>query len=71
MFAFLKYTSYVLVIVGALNWGLVGVFRFDLVAHLFGDMTKITRMIYALVGLSAIISPLSNAFFSSVKKGNM
>lgn len=45
-----------LVIVGALNWLLVGVFKFDLVAALFGSMSLFTRIIYSLVGISGIIS---------------
>ena len=44
----------VLVIIGALNWGLVGAFKFDLVAVLFGDMTVLSRIVYDLVGLAAI-----------------
>ena len=51
----LKWVSYSLVLVGALNWGLVGAFNFDLVAFLFGEMTILTRMIYTLVGVSAVI----------------
>lgn len=52
----LKWVSYSLVLIGALNWGLVGMFNFDLVAFLFGDMTLITRIIYSLVGISSLIS---------------
>ena len=44
-----------LVLIGALNWGLVGLFNFDLVAFLLGDMTFLSRSIYVIVGLSAII----------------
>ncbi|NTU99269.1 DUF378 domain-containing protein [Candidatus Falkowbacteria bacterium] len=44
----------VLVIIGALNWGLVGFFSFDLVATIFGSMSIFSRVIYSLVGLSAI-----------------
>ena len=44
----------ILLIVGGLNWGLVGLFDFDLVAFLFGEMTLVTRIVYALVGLSAV-----------------
>ncbi|MFH1780936.1 MAG: DUF378 domain-containing protein [Candidatus Nealsonbacteria bacterium] len=47
-------TAFILVIIGALNWGLIGFFKFDLVATLFGEMTTITRVIYGLVGLAAI-----------------
>ena len=44
----------ILVLVGGLNWGLVGFFNFDLVATIFGDMSFLSRLIYDLVGLSAI-----------------
>lgn len=44
----------VLVIVGGLNWGLVGILNFDLVATIFGDMSALSRIVYSLVGLSAI-----------------
>ncbi|MBR2068558.1 MAG: DUF378 domain-containing protein [Candidatus Gastranaerophilales bacterium] len=51
----LKWIVYSLVLTGALNWGLIGIFGFDLVAFLFGEMTALTRIVYALVGLSAVI----------------
>ena len=44
----------ILVIVGGLNWLLVGAFDFDLVAAIFGDMTAASRVVYVLVGLAAI-----------------
>lgn len=44
----------ILLIVGGLNWGLVGIFNFDLVAAIFGEMSVLSKIIYALVGLSAI-----------------
>jgi len=44
----------ILLIIGGLNWGLVGFFRLDLVARIFGDMSAISRIIYALVGLCAL-----------------
>lgn len=43
-----------LLIVGGINWGLVGLFDFDLVAALFGDMSAVSRLVYALVGASAL-----------------
>ena len=43
-----------LLIVGGLNWGLVGLFDFDLVAALFGEMSTLSRVVYVLVGLSAL-----------------
>ena len=45
----------VLTIIGGLNWGSIGLFRFDIVAWLFGGQTAIiSRVVYALVGLAAI-----------------
>ena len=45
----------VLAIIGGLNWGSVGLFHFDLVAYLFGGQTStVSRVVYTLVGLSAI-----------------
>ncbi|MEK7217730.1 MAG: DUF378 domain-containing protein [Patescibacteria group bacterium] len=44
----------VLVIIGGLNWGLVGLFDYNLVSTIFGDASTLTRIIYDLVGLSAI-----------------
>ena len=41
-----------LIIIGAVNWGLIGFFRFDLVAFLFGDMSWLSRVIYAIIGIS-------------------
>lgn len=50
----LDWIALILIIVGGLNWGLVGFFKFDLVAAIFGDMSGLSRVVYALVGLSAI-----------------
>lgn len=47
-------TALTISIIGALNWGLIGFFDFNLVASLFGSMTWISRIIYALVGLSGL-----------------
>jgi hypothetical protein len=44
----------ILVVVGALNWGLVGMFQFDLVATIFGDATLLSRIVYSLVGLAGL-----------------
>ncbi len=51
--------AYALLMIGALNWGLVGLFGFDLVAGLFGPMTMLSRFVYALVGLAALYDVLS------------
>lgn len=53
-----KKILYSLILIGALNWGLVGAFDFDLVAYLFGDMTLITRIVYILVGFAALMKIL-------------
>ena len=50
----LNWLVFALVVIGGLNWGLVGFFSFDLVATIFGDMSIVSRVIYALVGLAAL-----------------
>lgn len=53
----LKRIALALVIIGAINWGLIGLFRFDLVAAIFGGQDAgLSRLIYTLVGLSGLIS---------------
>ena len=60
---FLKVTSYILVLIGALNWGLVGLFDFNLVSFLFGDMTLLSRVIYSLAGISAIVAAITGHMY--------
>lgn len=50
----LDWVAIVLVIVGGVNWGLVGLFDFDLVATIFGTMSGLSRTVYSLVGLSSV-----------------
>lgn len=50
----IDYTALTIVIIGAINWGLVGFFKFDLVSFLFGNMSWFSRIIYALVGLCGV-----------------
>lgn len=59
----LNLITLLLVIVGGVNWGLVGLFDFDLVAALFGEDSALSRIVYTLVGLSALyqIVPFSRA----------
>lgn len=47
-------TALTIAIIGAINWGLVGLFRFNLVSFLLGDMTWLSRVVYGLVGLSGL-----------------
>ena len=55
----LDVTAYSLLLIGAINWGVVGFFGFDLVATLFGSMSVVSRLVYALVGLAALYDLVS------------
>ena len=46
----------ILIIIGAINWGLLGFFQFDLVAAIFGDMSIFSRIIYAIIGIAGLYS---------------
>jgi len=50
----LDWVTVILVIIGGLNWALVGLFGFDLVAAIFGSMSALSRIIYVIIGLSAL-----------------
>lgn len=50
----LDYTILTIIIIGAVNWGLIGFFDFDLVSTLFGQMSLLTRIIYAVVGIGGL-----------------
>ena len=62
----LDYTLLSLVIIGAINWGLIGFFHFDLVAFIFGEMSWLSRIIYALVGISGLYAC---SFFGRIASG--
>ncbi len=53
-------TALVLMIIGAINWGLIGLFDFNLVGAIFGDFTFLSRLIYILVGLSGIYAAFAS-----------
>ncbi len=55
---FWKNLALILTVIGGVNWGLVGAFDFDLVAFLFGPMSILSRIVYILVGLSALATLL-------------
>ena len=62
----LHWIALVLVIVGAINWGLVGLFEFDLVAALFGGQdSAASRVVYTLVGLSGLVLAATSSMFAS------
>jgi hypothetical protein len=65
----LKNIAWVLVIIGALNWGLVGLFKFNLVDSLFGSLL-ISRIVYSLVGLSAVVLIIFKVIKNSKKSKN-
>lgn len=50
----LDYTALTIVIIGAINWGLIGFFNFDLVAFICGNMSWLSRIIYAVVGVCGL-----------------
>ena len=52
----LYYIALTLVIIGAINWLLIGLFSFDLVATIFGSMSVVIRIVYVLVGIAGLIS---------------
>lgn len=52
----LDIVALILIIIGAINWGLIGFFRFDLIASLFGQLSAISRIIYAIVGIAGLYS---------------
>jgi uncharacterized membrane protein YuzA (DUF378 family) len=54
----LDVTIAILLVVGGLNWGLVGLLNFDLVASIFGQMSFLSRIVYIVVGVSAIYQAL-------------
>ena len=64
----LDYVALILVIIGAVNWGLIGFLSIDLVRLMFGDMTLISRIVYALVGVSGLYSL---TFFGRIRNMQM
>ena len=63
---YLDGTALTIAIIGAINWGLIGFFSFDLVAFICGNMSWISRIIYALVGLSGLYLITFYMYVSSV-----
>jgi uncharacterized protein len=57
----LYWIALALVLIGALNWGLVGLFNFNLVAALLGEGSALSRIVYILVGISAVIVAVMEA----------
>lgn len=53
-FNMLDWTTLTILVIGGLNWGILGFFQHDIIASLFGGMSVVSRIIYAIVGLSAL-----------------
>jgi uncharacterized membrane protein YuzA (DUF378 family) len=51
---YIRVAAIILTIIGVLNWGLVGIVKFNLVSYLFGELTTASRIVYSLVGLSGV-----------------
>ena len=68
---YLDNLSLTLVIIGALNWLLIGLFRFDLVAFLLGNMTLLSRIVYILVGLCGLYLITLYGRINDDKKGSI
>ena len=58
-----------LVIIGGINWGLIGLFNYNLVDSLFGTMSLISRVIYTLVGVSAIWAIAFFGYGKAIERG--
>jgi uncharacterized protein len=61
----IKWVAWILVVIGALNWGLIGFFNFDLVVAIFGSMAYI---VYCIVGLSAVVLIIFKLFMHKKRK---
>ena len=64
----LDLAALILIVVGGLNWGLVGIFDFDLVAAIFGEMSVLARIVYVLVGISAAYAAVRSPHLAHVKE---
>lgn len=65
----LNLITLILVIIGGINWGLVGAFQFDLVAAIFGAGSVLSRAVYVIVGLSALWQLVP--FFRAINSGEV
>lgn len=63
----IDYISLLIVIIGAINWGLIGIFQFDLIKVIFGDMSLVSRTIYTIVGICGLYAI---SFFGRISNNN-
>lgn len=66
----LNATALTIAIIGAINWGLIGIFRFDLVAFLFGDMSWLSRLVYIIVGICGLYLITFYMYLNDQNSGN-
>ena len=66
----LHMVAYILLFVGGLNWGLVGLFQFNLVNMIFGSMPALETLIYVLVGVSAVYLAVTHKGYCKYCGGN-
>ncbi len=66
----IDWIAFVLVVIGAINWGLVGIAGFNLVDFIFGGITIVTKIVYILVGISGIVLIYSAAKCRQSCKGD-
>ena len=64
----LDMVAVILIVIGGLNWGLVGLFNFDLVAWLFGETSVLSRIVYILVGLSAVYAAVRSPHLAHLRE---
>ena len=62
----IDFIAVLLIVIGGLNWGLVGLFGFDLVAAIFGEMSFLSRLVYILVGLSAFYAAVRSPHLAHI-----
>ena len=71
-FTTMHWVALILTIIGAINWGLVGLFQFDLVAAIFGGMDSgVSRVIYTLVGLAGVLLAVTEMRRESALRGEV
>ena len=63
----LQKVALIFTIIGAINWGLIGIFDFNLVAAIFGDASMLSRVIYTIVGIAGLIN--IGLLFTEYKEG--
>lgn len=64
----LDFLALILVVIGGLNWGLVGIFNFDLVKAIFGDLTILARIMYILIGVSAVYAAIRSPHLAHLRE---